>query len=184
MRVDIVTPSSSASHKELQNGIQFLKRLNLTPYFYGGFSKNSFFAQEEKLSARFFKKSLLNKDTEIIWSLRGGYGSQRLLRYLNKINKRSLKRKIFIGYSDATVLHDWIHHYLKWPSLHFPVLSALQRTSSRSKTKLKELIQRKIKFVEFFCVLKSTCMVHLQIFRFSRNLPMKCLKFSKFSKFM
>jgi len=147
MRVDIITPASSASREELQWSLKFLKSLDLKPSFKGGFSKNSFFAQEDKLSAKIFQESLQNQETKIIWSLRGGYGSQRLLCFLKKRPQRS--KKIFIGSSDVTVLHDWIHHHLNWPSLHFPVMSKLKQTSSLSHQKFKNLIQKKIKFVEF-----------------------------------
>ena len=150
MKVDIITPSSTASRRELQEGMKLLKEWGLNPCFKGGFLKGSFFAQEEKKASQIFRQSLLDKKTKVLWSLRGGYGSQRLPHYLTRIQIHSLTKKIFIGYSDATILHDWIHQNLSWPSLHFPVLSKVSSLASSSKTKFKNLIQKKIDYIEFF----------------------------------
>ena len=39
-----------------------------------------------------------------------------------------------------TVLHDWIHQNLHWPSLHFPVLREASLVSISSQKKFKQLI--------------------------------------------
>ena len=46
-----------------------------------------------------------------VWSLRGGYGCARLIPFLEKAYRKGLYNttKIWIGYSDCTCLHLWVH---------------------------------------------------------------------------
>lgn len=57
------------------------------------------------------------KDDSIkaILAFRGGYGSVRLLPFLEKSYPQP---KWIIGYSDITVLHTWANQHLGWASLH------------------------------------------------------------------
>ena len=151
--VDITATASSVHKGELREGISYLSSLGFQPRLCGSFQSppSYVFAQDERDCFKNFKKALFTKDSKIIWSLRGGYGSQRLLSYLDQIKKRPSIPKVFIGFSDTTVLHDWIHHNLRWPTLHFPVLSRVKTLAD--KKKLKSLITGVKKHLEF-CYLK------------------------------
>ena len=145
MIVDIVAPASSVSPLELKNSLKFLKELHLQPRLRGSLQKKSLFAQNEKTAFLNFKKALCAKDSALVWCLRGGYGSGRLLEHLDTINKKLLTQKLFIGHSDSTLLHDWIHTKLKWPTLHFPVLSHAYSTALSSQNQLKKILFGKAK---------------------------------------
>lgn len=69
--------------------------------------------------ARFLelKKALFNEQGEVIWTLRGGYGSARLITELNKLNKPA-REKIFIGFSDNTALHLFFSQQWGWKTIH------------------------------------------------------------------
>lgn len=138
--VDIVAPASVVSRTDLKKSLEFLKQINLKPRLRGSMKGSSLFAQSEKEAFENFKKALWAKDSFLIWSLRGGYGSARLLEPLSALKKNPPVKKIFIGHSDVTVLHDWIHQNLHWPTLHFPVLREMFFTSSSSQKKLKKLM--------------------------------------------
>ena len=140
--VDIVATGSPLPKKEFNQALEDLKALGFQPRFNGSIKKTTgLFAQEENTCFKNFKKALFAEDSQIIWCLRGGYGSQRLLKHLDSINKTLLpKPKLFIGYSDVTVLHDWIHQKWGWPTLHFPVLSQLNHLSKSSLLKLQSLL--------------------------------------------
>ena len=138
--VDIVAPASVVSSMDLKKSLEFLKKLNLKPRFRGSIRKSSLFAQSEQEAFKNFKKALESKDSCLIWSLRGGYGSLRMLEYLDSLKKKSLVKKVFVGHSDATILHDWIHQTLHWPTLHFPVLREILFTSVSSRNKFKKLL--------------------------------------------
>ena len=148
--VDVVATASSVRKGEVLKGISHLLSLGFQPRLCGPFQSppDYVFAQDERDCFKNLKKTLFTKDSKIIWSLRGGYGSQRLLPYLAQIKTFPKNRKVFIGFSDTTVLHDWIHHNLRWPTLHFPVLSRVETLAD--KKKLKSLMTGVKKHLEFF----------------------------------
>jgi len=59
-----------------------------------------------------------DEKTQVVWALRGGYGSQELMPHLSKI--KTLKNKLFIGFSDCTSLHYYFNQTLRLSSLHAP----------------------------------------------------------------
>ena len=138
--VDIVAPASAVSSTDLKKSLQFLKKMNLKPRLRGSMRGFSLFAQSESEAFENFRKALWAKDSSLIWSLRGGYGSARVLKYLDSLKKAPAVKKIFIGHSDVTVLHDWIHQKLHWPTLHFPVLREMLFTSLSSQKKFIKLM--------------------------------------------
>jgi muramoyltetrapeptide carboxypeptidase len=56
-------------------------------------------------------------ENTIIWALRGGYGSARLLDDLQKL-PRPKQSKIFIGFSDNTALHLFLSQQWSWKTIH------------------------------------------------------------------
>lgn len=138
--VDIVAPASVVSPGELKKSLEFVKKIHLKPRVRGVIKNSSLFAQSDSMAFENFRKALWAKDSFLIWSLRGGYGSVRLLEPLNALKTIPDTKKVFIGHSDMTVLHDWIHQKLHWPTLHFPVLKEMLLTSLSSQKKFKKLI--------------------------------------------
>ncbi|MDE0151347.1 MAG: LD-carboxypeptidase [Bdellovibrionales bacterium] len=138
--VDIVAPASSVSVEDVKRSLKFLKKMNLKPRLKGPIKGSSLFAQSDSVAFENFKRALWAKDSFLIWSLRGGYGSTRLLKFLSALKKAPEVKKVFIGHSDVTVLHDWIHQRLQWPTLHFPVLREMLLTSVSSQKKFNQLI--------------------------------------------
>lgn len=138
--VDVVAPASAVSPKELKKALGFLRKMNFKPRFRGLIKNSSLFAQSDSAAFENLKKALYAKDSYLVWSLRGGYGSARLLASLDSLNKCPLVKKIFIGHSDMTVLHDWIYKNFHWPTLHFPVLMEMLFTSLSSQNKFKKLL--------------------------------------------
>lgn len=64
------------------------------------------------------KNALYDKSSNtIIWTLRGGYGSARLMAYLNQCPKPKIE-KIFIGFSDITALHLFLSQKWGWKTIH------------------------------------------------------------------
>ena len=64
-------------------------------------------------------KSVLfdSRSNIVIWTLRGGYGSARLLSQLNKLPKPKVP-KVFIGFSDNTALHLFLSQQWGWSTIH------------------------------------------------------------------
>lgn len=68
-------------------------------------------------------KAAIQSDSKIIWCLRGGYGSARLLSALSKM-KKPKQKKILIGYSDITALHLFFNQKWGWETIHGPMITA------------------------------------------------------------
>lgn len=83
---------------------------------------------------------LLSKDVDIVWAIRGGYGSNRLIPLLEARLKelKKVKPKIFLGLSDVTSLHLFLNQTLRWKTWHAPVFEALGRKEF-PKEQLKHL---------------------------------------------
>ncbi len=63
------------------------------------------------------QNALKDPSVDIIWLLCGGYGLTRLISDLLPM-KKPKKEKLFIGFSDGTVLHIFLNQVWGWPSLH------------------------------------------------------------------
>ena len=152
--VDVILPASKISAKDLKKSLEFLKKMNFKPRLRSSVKKwgkrsgknlvkksgeNFLFAQSEAEAFKNFRQALESEDSRLIWILRGGYGSTRLLKSMDSVKKPSVK-KILIGHSDATVLHDWVYKNFQWTSLHFPVLREMPDMALSSQNKFKKLL--------------------------------------------
>ncbi len=75
------------------------------------------YAGDDNLRAADLQTFLDDKDIKAIICARGGYGT---IRIMDKLDFTALKKhpKWICGYSDVTVLHNYINNELKLPSLH------------------------------------------------------------------
>jgi muramoyltetrapeptide carboxypeptidase LdcA involved in peptidoglycan recycling len=57
---------------------------------------------------------------------RGGYGAARILPILDELTVRHgpPPRKLLVGYSDVTVLHEYVRSRWRWQTLHAPMPAA------------------------------------------------------------
>jgi muramoyltetrapeptide carboxypeptidase len=64
---------------------------------------------------------------DVIWTARGGYGATRLLPRLDQLTReRGIPpRKLLVGYSDVTPLHEYVRSRWNWATLHAPMPAAL-----------------------------------------------------------
>ena len=107
--VDIVAPSSGSDREGLQQAMSFIRSLDLVPRFQKGiFGADLLCASTDENRFKQLKKAIAAKDSKVIWCLRGGYGSARLLPMLDKL-KAPKTAKLLIGYSDITHLHMFVN---------------------------------------------------------------------------
>jgi len=151
--IDLVIPSSPATIEQVQEAVQSIEDLGFKARLPSDISslivknashitKNDPNKKTEKQKYKFqhLKNALLDPDSEAIWCVRGGYGSQKLMPHLMKM-KKPLKPKPLIGYSDATPLQCFLSTCWKWPVLHFPVLIHLKNTSYASLKRFYHLLK-------------------------------------------
>ncbi|HEY1683277.1 MAG TPA: LD-carboxypeptidase [Tepidisphaeraceae bacterium] len=126
-QIGIFAPSSVVGLVELNFGIESLREHGFAVKVLPQVKRQSFtFAgtDEQRAGAMFD----LAKDSriDILWAARGGYGAQRMLPLLAELTKRHGKpeKKLLIGYSDITVLHEFARQEWGWDTLHAPMPSA------------------------------------------------------------
>lgn len=131
--IGIAAPAGAIKDKELfTDGIRILHELGYTTKF-----PRALWPGQEYLSDSDPNRALelqnLWKDSEVdaIMAARGGYGCLRIgLEIARDIC--SAGPKIFIGYSDITILHNLINTQYKVVTFHGPVVTSLPRLSVES----------------------------------------------------
>lgn len=123
--VDVVAPGFRCSAESLAGGVKFLRRLGLKPRVPRSlFGADLLCANSDRVRFEHLRRALYAPDSRCLWCVRGGYGAIRLIGRLLEVAPPP-RRKLFIGYSDATTLHYLLNHHWKWPSLHGPLLDRL-----------------------------------------------------------
>ena len=147
-RACIIAPAYGAKYENETQGLlesarEIVSLYELSPYFYedllAPYNHSLFSPQDLRFSnsdeTRFLQlaHALHNNDCALIWCLRGGYGSVKLLKRLKDINEPQ-SVKVFIGFSDITILHSFLNKRWSWPTLHFGMPGALQDVMRRDDT--------------------------------------------------
>lgn len=138
--VDVVAPGSSANIQDIQKSAQVLAdfgfKLRIPPRL---LKPHLYLSNSDEARFRFLKNAFENSDSEIIWCMRGGYGSNRLMPMLEKM-KRPKKKKLFIGISDVTSIHSFLNQEWGWPTLHACLLDRIGKGTIREHD-LKTIVQ-------------------------------------------
>ncbi|MBL7545357.1 MAG: LD-carboxypeptidase [Bdellovibrionaceae bacterium] len=79
--------------------------------------KNPMFSNGESQRAEFIVNAMSDDRVDVVWCLRGGYGSLPLLKYLKAMPKPK-KKKLLVGLSDITSLHLFVNEFWGWTSVH------------------------------------------------------------------
>jgi muramoyltetrapeptide carboxypeptidase len=127
LRVGVFAPSSVVPGVEFDQGVRHLRGLGFDVAVHGQTLNESFtFAGTDEDRAAALYEHAMNPDVDIVWAARGGYGAQRLLPILDRLtSQRGQPRpKLLIGYSDVTVLHEYVRRAWGWQTLHAPMPSA------------------------------------------------------------
>ncbi len=122
-RVGIISPASPIEPHDLQPALDFLRQRGYT--FRLGehvFSKRNYLAGADRDRAADIHAMFQDPDLEAILCTRGGYGTLRLLPYLD-FDLISSHAKILVGYSDITALLMGILARVGLVVFHGPMLS-------------------------------------------------------------
>jgi muramoyltetrapeptide carboxypeptidase len=148
--VDIVAPASGSSLDKLDQGLAWLQELSLRPrYPEKLINTDLFFAAPIEEQWESFKSALYS-EAKVIWCLRGGYGSMRLIPLLEKLTP-PIHPKLLIGFSDITALHLFFNQKWNWPTLHGRTISQLSPDGPKSDEHLQliDLLFGNIQEVQF-----------------------------------
>ncbi len=116
-KVGILCTARWIEKEEINFADDVLKCWGLLPvYGKSVTAKYNQFAGDDNLRANDLQRFLDNKDIRAIICARGGYGT---IRIMDKVDFTAFRKhpKWICGYSDVTVLHNYINNELKLPSL-------------------------------------------------------------------
>lgn len=116
-KITVVAPASGTSTKWLSDLKQINSlKLDIPDHCFDG-TKSAFHSHTDEIRYKCLENALTNNSSNIIWSLRGGYGSAKLISNLQTLPKPA-KEKIFIGFSDITALHIFLSQEWGWKTIH------------------------------------------------------------------
>jgi len=126
-KVGVVCTARSIEIEKLEFALDTLKKWDLEPVI--GKSVGAVqdqYAGTDKFRADDFQSMLDNCDIKAIICAKGGYGTVRMVDFLD-FTKFKKKPKWITGFSDVTVLHAHIQQNFKIATLHSPLLSTFKR---------------------------------------------------------
>jgi len=144
--IDIIAPSSAPKNQKWKKGIQILKTWGFqTRFDQRALSPWLFHSHKDKHRSHFLNKAFSNRDSSIVWMLRGGYGLQKLMP---AFTKKKARNKLFVGYSDGTILHTYLNSQ-NIKTLHAPNVSELSALPQNYLKLLKSILLGQNKEIRF-----------------------------------
>lgn len=110
-KIAIISPAGSVDATQLDKGLKLIEKAGFEvvfgKYLYTKYVHGYNYAGTEKERISDLNWALNDNETSAIWTSRGGYGCQHLLRHL-KLSKFKKSPKWYIGYSDNTVIQSYL----------------------------------------------------------------------------
>ncbi len=125
-QIGIVAPSSKVPQVELNLGVKKIRDSGFQVRVHPQCKKSHlFFAGKDEERTSAFLDYAKDPEISVIWCARGGSGAIRLLPELDRWrpSQRTPQRKLLIGYSDSTVLMEYVRQRWGWSILHAPMPS-------------------------------------------------------------
>ncbi len=121
--IGIVSPASPFNPEAFQSGVGKLERLGFrVKYSQAIFSQYHFLTSEDKQRAEQINGMFADKTVKAIFCANGGYGSIRTIPHLDAEIIHN-NPKIFVGYSDITILLVYLLSTTQMVVFHGPVIS-------------------------------------------------------------
>ncbi|MGW7514027.1 S66 peptidase family protein [Streptomyces sp. NPDC054796] len=124
-RVALVAPSGPVPRERLEAGVELLTEWGLEPvvmpHVRDRHPECDYLAGTDADRARDVQDAWCDPSLTAVLAARGGYGTQRVLDLLDWEALRAAGPKLFVGYSDLTVLHEALALRLGLASLHAPM---------------------------------------------------------------
>ena len=121
-RVGIVAPAGCVERGPLEAGIAAIRaqgfEVELGPSL---FARDGYLAGDAQQRARDLTDFFRRGDIHAIFCARGGFGSVQMLPYLSA--ELGQHAKIFVGYSDITILLNWLRQTCGMVTFHGPMVA-------------------------------------------------------------
>jgi muramoyltetrapeptide carboxypeptidase len=152
--IEVIAPGFKSTEEEFSKAVQYLSHKGYAVQFGSDLwqKKAGHFLCSSDDESRFedIVKALYSEDSRVIWCLRGGYGAIRLLPYLKTL-KKPRHKKLLIGISDVTSLHNFLNEEWGWPTLHSSLLDRLGmgKVPAKIEKEIWNLLEGQASEVEF-----------------------------------
>ncbi len=148
--VHIIAPASASTEEKLKTGLSWLESLQFDIVYSDNLMMPDLFFSAPLEEQCEDIKNALDSDAKVIWCLRGGWGSMRLLPFLENLVPPQ-KPKLLIGFSDITSLHLFLTQKWNWPTIHGRTISQLGLTWADSNEELlwKKVIRGELTEIQF-----------------------------------
>lgn len=122
--IGVVAPSAPAPLVELEIGANRMIDEGFQVFCHPQVKKiEGLFAGSDTERALAFLDYAFDPELQVIWAARGGYGAIRILPILDEITEKvgRPEPKLLVGFSDATVLLEYVRTKWAWRTLHAPM---------------------------------------------------------------
>ncbi len=146
--VGIVSTARKITKEEVKPALQLLEKWGLRAVLGKtiGAEENQF-AGSDGLRAEDFQQMLDDPEIKAIWCARGGYGTVRMVDWLD-FSAFKKNPKWIIGYSDVTVLHSHIHN-LGFETLHAQMCLEIENKTPEARESIRKVLFGEAYIVEF-----------------------------------
>lgn len=121
-KIGVVAPAGCVDCESLSVGVEAIRsegfEVELAP---GILDRKGYLAGEDEQRARDLEAFFCRSDLDAIFCARGGFGSVQLLSHLNPA--LAAHPKIFAGYSDLTILLNWLLQRCGMVTFHAPMVA-------------------------------------------------------------
>ncbi|WP_053709467.1 S66 peptidase family protein [Streptomyces sp. NRRL B-3648] len=128
-RVAVVAPSGPVPEERLQAGLDVLRGWDLdpvaAPHVLDRHPEFGYLAGTDADRAADFQNAWCDPAVDAVLCARGGYGVQRMIDLLDWDALRAAGPKVFVGFSDITVLHEAIATRLGLVTLYGPMAAGI-----------------------------------------------------------
>jgi muramoyltetrapeptide carboxypeptidase len=146
-KIGVVAPAGCVDGESLLAGVEMIRsegfEVELSP---GIHERKGYLAGDGERRATELLSFFYRSDIDAIFCARGGFGSIQLLPYLAKA-EGSLPAKIFVGYSDITILLNWLLQSRSMVTFHAPMVAMEtgRELSERSRNHFWRTLKGEIK---------------------------------------
>jgi muramoyltetrapeptide carboxypeptidase len=127
--VAVVAPSGPVPEERLQAGLDVLRGWDLdpvvAPHVLDRHGEFGYLAGTDADRAADFQNAWCDPAVDAVLCARGGYGAQRMTDLLDWEAMRAAGPKVFVGFSDLTVLHEAFATRLGLATLHGPMAAGI-----------------------------------------------------------
>jgi muramoyltetrapeptide carboxypeptidase len=120
--IGVVVPAGPVNRESIDRALERIQERGFRIKTYGDiYRRSGYLAGDDKTRADELMAAFADSETAAVWCARGGYG---VIRLLDRLDFDVIRRnpKIFVGFSDITILHLAIQQYAGLITFHGPNL--------------------------------------------------------------